>query len=86
VEQAGLSWLFTGLVSAIPKEYKIIGNTIREHRTKAHLTQEKLSELADLHPNYLGEIERGETMLSLYALIRIARALRVRPSDLVANL
>ena len=86
MEHSAVSWLPTILVPSIPKQYKIIGNTIREHRKEAHLTQEKLAELADLHPNYLGEIERGETMVSLLALIRLAAALKVRVRDLVANI
>jgi transcriptional regulator with XRE-family HTH domain len=73
-------------VPAIPKQYRVIGNTIRKYREKARLTQEKLAERADLHPNYLGEIERGETMVSLWALIRIAAALRVRVRVLVADI
>ena len=84
--QNAVSCLFRRLVQAIPKQYRIIGETIRTHRKKAGLTQEQLSELADLHPNYLGEIERGETMISLLALFRIAKALRVRVRDLVADI
>ena len=73
-------------MQAIPKQYKVIGETIRAYRKKAGLTQERLSELADLHPNHIGEIERGETFVSLLALIRIAKALRVRVRDLVADI
>ena len=39
---------------------KIIGEAIRKHRKEAWLTQEKLAEKADLHPVYVGEVERGE--------------------------
>jgi transcriptional regulator with XRE-family HTH domain len=73
-------------VATIPKQYKKIGETIRSYRKRADLTQEKLAELADLHPNYVGEIERGETMVSLLALMRIAAALKVRVRDLVADI
>ncbi|HXI84037.1 MAG TPA: helix-turn-helix transcriptional regulator [Verrucomicrobiae bacterium] len=73
-------------MQAIPKQYKIIGEAIRGYRKKAGLTQERLSELADLHPNHLGEIERGETFVSLLALIRLAKVLKVRVRDLVANI
>ncbi|HUI06514.1 MAG TPA: helix-turn-helix transcriptional regulator [Verrucomicrobiae bacterium] len=86
VAQTGVSCLFSCLVQAIPKQYRVIGEAIRTYRKKAGFTQERLSELADLHPNYLGEIERGETMVSLFALIRIAKALRVRLRDLVADI
>jgi transcriptional regulator with XRE-family HTH domain len=71
---------------AIPKHCKLLGDAIRGHRRKAGLTQERLAELADLHPNYLGEIERGENTVSLAALLRIAKALRVRLRELVWDL
>ena len=64
-------------MAATPKHCKILGEAIRKKRKRAHLTQEELSELADLHPKYLGEIERGENTISLAALIRIAKALNV---------
>ena len=81
-----IPWLCSRSVQAIPKQYKIIGEAIRAYRKKAGLTQERLSELADLHPNHLGEIERGETFVSLLALIRLAKVLKVRVRDLVANI
>ena len=37
----------------------MIGDAICFYRKKARLTQEKLAELADLNPEYLGKIERG---------------------------
>jgi transcriptional regulator with XRE-family HTH domain len=50
------------------------------------LTQEKLAEKADLHPNYLGRVERGEEYVSLLALRKIAKALNVRVRNLVWNI
>jgi transcriptional regulator with XRE-family HTH domain len=73
-------------VRAIPKFCKPLGESIRTYRKKAKLTQEELSELADLNPKYLGEIERGENTVSLSALVRLAKALRVRVRDLVADI
>jgi XRE family transcriptional regulator, regulator of sulfur utilization len=73
-------------VATIPREYKVIGETIRGYRKAISLTQEQLAERADLHPNYLGEVERGETIVSLLALIRLAKALKVRVRDLVADI
>ena len=64
---------------------KIIGETIRTYRKQAGLTQEKLAEKADLHPVYVGEVERGEQTASVSALLRIARALGVKLRDLVAD-
>ena len=49
------------------------------------MSQEKLAEKADLHPVYLGQVERGEQAVSVHALVRIAKALGVRVRDLVAD-
>ncbi len=65
---------------------KIIGEAIRRFRRRAKMSQEKLAEKADLHPVYIGELERGEEVASVYALIRIAKALGVRVRDLVDEL
>lgn len=65
---------------------RIIGETIRHHRKQAKLTQEKLAEKVDLNPKYLGEVERGEKIISIEALLRIAKALKVHVSDLLRNL
>jgi len=45
-------------------------------------SQEKLAEKADLHRNYIGDIERGEENVSVDALVRIAMSMKVRLSDL----
>jgi transcriptional regulator with XRE-family HTH domain len=47
------------------------------------MSQEKLAEKADLHPNYIGEIERAEKNVTLESLAKIAKALGVRVRDLV---
>lgn len=50
------------------------------------MSQEMLAEKADLHPVYVGKVERGEQWISLHALLRIAKALKIRVRDLVADL
>ena len=65
---------------------KILGATIREYRTQANMSQEKLAEKAALHPVYLGKIERGEQWISLHALLRVAEALGVQAGDLLRDL
>ncbi|MEI7775178.1 MAG: helix-turn-helix transcriptional regulator [Verrucomicrobiota bacterium] len=59
------------------KQRKIVGDALREERKAAGLTQEKLAEKAELHPNYIGEVERAEKTISVDALMRIALALKV---------
>jgi len=72
-------------VAIILRHRKRLGDTLRLYRKSSGLTHEKLAELADLHPNYVGEVERGETNISLDALTRLAKALKVRVRDLVAD-
>jgi transcriptional regulator with XRE-family HTH domain len=65
-------------------DYRVVlGAAIRKQRKRLHLSQERLSEKASLHPNYIGRVERGEEHVSLIALRRIAKALGVRVRVLV---
>ena len=65
---------------------KAFGNAIRSYRRKAGLTQEKLAERAELHHNFIGEVERGNMECSLTSMLKIARGLGVRVRDLVAGI
>jgi len=49
------------------------------------MTQERLGELASLNPKYIGEVERTEKTISVDALVRVAKALKVRLRDLVRD-
>ena len=62
---------------------KAFGDAIRVYRKKAGLTQERLAECADMHHNFIGEVERGNMECSLTSMVRIAKALGVRVKDLV---
>ena len=73
-------------VSATLKHRKLLGAAVREYRKKTALTQEKLAERSDLHPNYVGEVERGEKTISVDALLRIADAMKVGLCDLVRDI
>ena len=65
---------------------KTFGKHLRELREKTDLSQEKLAELADLHRNYAGLVERGRANPTLLAIVALARALKVRPSKLLDKL
>ncbi|WP_148714499.1 helix-turn-helix domain-containing protein [Chitinolyticbacter meiyuanensis] len=60
------------------------GQVIRRWRRQHHWSQEALAERADLNRSYLGEIERGDAMPSLDTAAKLARALGVKLSVLIA--
>ena len=63
-----------------------IGNRIRYHRTRQKISQEKLSEYSDLHPTYIGQLERGEKTPSIETLYKIAQGLHISLSTLVEGI
>jgi transcriptional regulator with XRE-family HTH domain len=69
-------------VAAIGKVRKDLGANIRLFRKKASLSQEELAEKADLHPVYVSQVERGHKAVSVEALWKISKALRVSLSNL----
>lgn len=65
---------------------KSLAQAIRRYRKKAKITQERLGELADLNPKYIGEVERMEKTISVDSLARLAAALKIRVRDLVRDI
>lgn len=62
---------------------KDLGEAIRERRLQLGLSQEKLAEVADVHRNYIGKVERGEQNLTVMNLFRIADALHCNARDIL---
>jgi len=67
------------------KAHKQIGENIRKFRKKRGLTQERLAEKANLHSVYISQVERADRAITIETLLKIAKALGVRVSDLVAG-
>ena len=65
---------------------KILGQRIRNYRTAAGLSQEKLAELSGCHPTYIGQIERGEKNATIESIEKISSALNVSLSKLFEKL
>ncbi len=65
---------------------KIVGQRIRSYRAQRGFSQEKLAELADYHPTYIGQLERGEKNATLESISRVAAALNIPLSTLLENL
>jgi DNA-binding NtrC family response regulator len=62
-----------------------IGRFIREGRTRQSLTLKQLARRTGLSVSLLSQIERAESSASIASLYRIASALRVRMSELFAD-
>jgi len=67
-------------ISSLSKQF---GNAVRNRRTAAGLSQEKLAEKAGLHPTYIGMVERGIRNPTLDVAGRIAKALKVELPKLI---
>lgn len=63
--------------------YIEIGKRIREQRLKCKFTQEKLSELIDVSPSYISEIERGTSICSLQTISSLSLVLEISLDYLV---
>lgn len=64
---------------------KAFGVVLRKHRLALKLSQEKLSEMADLHPTHVSLIERFKRNPSLNVAGSLATALGLTLSALVAE-
>jgi len=61
-----------------------LGQAVRDLRSARGVSQEDLAHLSGMHRTYLGGIERGTRNPSFTNLARLADALEVRPSELLA--
>ena len=64
----------------------LLGRRVRELRAKRGISQEELADIAHVHRAYMGAVERGEKNIGLLNVVRIARALRVAPMQLLAKI
>jgi transcriptional regulator with XRE-family HTH domain len=56
---------------------------LRAERLRQGLSQEALGDLADLHRTEISLLERGQRDPRLTTIARVARALGMKPADLV---
>jgi transcriptional regulator with XRE-family HTH domain len=65
---------------------RLIGRNIREARQKAGLTQECLAELAAVHMQTVGVIERGGFPFAVTTFARVSQFLEISPNRLLDGL
>ena len=78
--------------SAVPEEdsdqamRRAFGVWVRELRDRRGLTQATVAQQAAISVTYLSEMESGHHNPTLAVIVRLARALDVKPSQLVSRL
>lgn len=61
-----------------------LGKAIKALRQGMELTQEALADAAQIDRAHMGKIERGERNVTLLNLVKIAAAMKLRPSEILA--
>lgn len=59
------------------------GKIVKRIREERGISQEILAHRADLNRSYVGEVERGTAMPSLYTVTKLAKALNLSASNLL---
>ncbi|ELQ16011.1 XRE family transcriptional regulator [Pseudomonas fluorescens BRIP34879] len=60
-----------------------LGAVVRVRRLRHTLSQEALADAAGIDRSHMGKIERGERNVTFLNILRIANALKCKPSDLL---
>lgn len=64
-------------MSDYKKILKKIGLNFRVERIKRGLSQERFAEIANVHTNYIGKVERGEQNLTIKKLVELTNVLEI---------
>jgi transcriptional regulator with XRE-family HTH domain len=62
-----------------------LGTAIRARRNALALSQEALADCAEIDRSHMGKIERGERNVTILNIVRIAKAIQCKPSDLLID-
>ncbi len=61
-----------------------LGRVLQERRNKLSLSQNELAKASDFHRSYISDVERGYRNISLKNLSKLALALQISVSNLLA--
>lgn len=67
------------------RSLKRLGEAVRAARKVRGMSQETLADAAGIDRSHMGKIERGERNVTLLNLLRIAKAIGCKPSDLLVS-
>jgi transcriptional regulator with XRE-family HTH domain len=70
----------------VPDLKVVLGQRIRELRSKSGFSQESFADHCGLHRTYMGGIERGEHNLTIETLMTVSKGLGITMSDLLAGI
>jgi transcriptional regulator with XRE-family HTH domain len=72
--------------SRSPTPQQHFGAAVRRQREALGYSQERLAQLAGIHRNYAGAVERGERNVALLNMLKIAKTLGLPLRTLVAHI
>lgn len=72
---------------ALDKDRDLIrlGSAVRARRLQLGLSQEALADFAQIDRSHMGKIERGERNVTFLNILRIAKAIQCKPSELLVD-
>jgi transcriptional regulator with XRE-family HTH domain len=62
-----------------------LGEAVRRARLARDISQERLALLSEVDRSYMGRVERGDNNVAVLTLVRIAAALEITVSELMAE-
>ena len=60
-----------------------LGDAIRNRRQAIGMSQEALADAAGINRTHMGEVERGKRNISFMGVVKIAKAMNAKASDLI---
>ena len=66
-------------------DYTLIGKRIAKRRKALNLTQEQVSEMAEITPSYMSNIECAKSIPSTEVIMRLAAALDTTPDEFLVG-
>jgi len=70
-------------MSQASEEQEAIGAIIRSRRKDLGYSQEGFAHICELDRSHMGRIERGRSNITLVVLLKIAKKLKIKPSEIL---